>query len=230
VFILLEYAAAAINPGSLYHLPFAHMSAAILHNLVREHEKAEFLATRTLELCEKYKIASLTAVVRCALGYARAHLGRAVDGIELIRRGLGEALDTQSRVVITDCTLWLAVAQQRAGFITDAIESVEQAFQFNPEELIHRPEILRVRGELRRAKDKADLAEVDFRDSIALARTMGAKAWELRTTMSLARLLASKGRREEARTLLAEIYNWFTEGFDTVDLKDGKELLDELSA
>ena len=58
---------------------------------------------------------------------------------------------------------------------------------------------------------------------------MGAKAWELRATMSLARLLAKQGRRDEARTMLAEIYSWFTEGFDTADLKDAKALLDELS-
>jgi predicted ATPase len=59
---------------------------------------------------------------------------------------------------------------------------------------------------------------------------MGARAWELRATMSLARLLALKGHRQDARTLLADIYNWFTEGFDTADLKDAKALLDELTA
>ena len=58
---------------------------------------------------------------------------------------------------------------------------------------------------------------------------MGAKAWELRATMSLARLLAKQGRRDEARAMLAEIYDWFTEGFDTADLKDAKALLDELN-
>jgi predicted ATPase len=57
---------------------------------------------------------------------------------------------------------------------------------------------------------------------------MSAKSWEPRTTMSLARLLRDNGRREEARTMLAEIYGWFTEGFDTADLKDAKSLLDEL--
>jgi predicted ATPase len=58
---------------------------------------------------------------------------------------------------------------------------------------------------------------------------MGAKAWELRTSMSLARLMKKQGRRDEARTLLADIYSWFTEGFDTADLLDAKSLLDELS-
>jgi predicted ATPase len=58
---------------------------------------------------------------------------------------------------------------------------------------------------------------------------MGAKALELRATMSLARLLDKQGHRDEARAMLAEIYNWFTEGFDTADLKDAKVLLDELN-
>ena len=58
----------------------------------------------------------------------------------------------------------------------------------------------------------------------------GAKSWELRATTSLARLLAKQGKREEARAMLAEIYNWFTEGFDTADLKDAKALLEELGA
>jgi predicted ATPase len=73
-------------------------------------------------------------------------------------------------------------------------------------------------------------AESCFRRGIEVARKQGAKFWELRATTSLARLLASQGRRDEARTMLAEIYNWFTEGFDTVDLKDAKALLEDLSA
>ena len=59
---------------------------------------------------------------------------------------------------------------------------------------------------------------------------MGAKAWELLATMSLARLLAKQGRRDEARAMLAEIHGWFTEGFDTADLKEAKALLDQLGA
>jgi len=62
------------------------------------------------------------------------------------------------------------------------------------------------------------------------SRTQGAKSWELRATISLAQLLASQGRRGDARAMLAEIYNWFTEGFDTADLKDAKTLLEELGA
>jgi predicted ATPase len=62
-----------------------------------------------------------------------------------------------------------------------------------------------------------------------LAQKQGAKWWELRATTGLARLLAKQGRRDEARTKLSEIYAWFTEGFDTADLKDAKALLDELA-
>jgi len=65
---------------------------------------------------------------------------------------------------------------------------------------------------------------------MALARSMGARTWELRATMSLVRLLRDNNRRDEARAMLAEIYNWFTEGLDTADLKDTKALLDELKA
>ena len=73
------------------------------------------------------------------------------------------------------------------------------------------------------------MAEADFREAIALAQTMSAKSWELRATTSLARLLQKQGNCHEARTMLADIYNWFTEGFDTADLKDAKALLDQLS-
>ena len=75
-----------------------------------------------------------------------------------------------------------------------------------------------------------ELAERDFRGAIELARTMNAKSPELRALTSLARMLAKQGKRDEARTMLAEIYGWFTEGFDTADLKDAKALLDELNA
>jgi predicted ATPase len=69
-----------------------------------------------------------------------------------------------------------------------------------------------------------------MRMAIQVAQRQAARSWELRATMSLARLLDKHGHRDEARAILAEIYNWFTEGFDTADLKDAKALLDQLSA
>jgi predicted ATPase len=85
------------------------------------------------------------------------------------------------------------------------------------------------RGELRLKQGHLQLAEADFREAIAFAQKMNAKAWELRATTSLARLLPDTNRRDEARAMLADIYNWFTEGFDTAHLKDAKALLEKLN-
>jgi hypothetical protein len=93
----------------------------------------------------------------------------------------------------------------------------------------HRPESLTTRGELWLKAGQPEPAEADFLEAVALAQKMSAKSWEVRATTSLARLLAKQGRRDGARATLADIYNWFTEGFDTRDLKDAKALLDELS-
>jgi predicted ATPase len=94
------------------------------------------------------------------------------------------------------------------------------------------PEILRVAAEaiLRRPGADPAGAEERFKEAIAISRKQSSKWWELRATTSLARLLAKQGRSHEARAMLAEIYGWFTEGFDTADLKDAKALLDELGA
>lgn len=138
-------------------------------------------------------------------------------------------LELGARWNISSCTAYLAEALEQEGAIPDAVEAVEQALQANPDELVYRPEILRIRGDLRLRQGETELAEVDFRESIGLAHKMRAKAWELRATMSLARFLDEQDRRDEARTMLTEIYGWFTEGFDTADLKDARALLDELA-
>jgi hypothetical protein len=124
--------------------------------------------------------------------------------------------------------------QALSGAVGDALVTVEQALQTNPDELIFRPDLLRIRGQLRIQRDSNDsvhikLAELDYRQAIASARGIGAKSLELRASTSLAQLLVNKGRREQARTILMDIYRSFTEGFDTPDLKDTKALLDELS-
>jgi hypothetical protein len=77
-----------------------------------------------------------------------------------------------------------------------------------------------LRGELHTEQGRREAAEADFRAALTLARSIGAKAYELRAAMSLARLLSDTGRRDEAHSMLTEIYNWFTEGLDTADLKD----------
>jgi predicted ATPase len=146
----------------------------------------------------------------------------------LIREGIAGLLECGIRTGMPHYATSLAEAQQREGAIVDALATVEQALQANPDELAHRPETLRLRGGLRLKQGQTELAEAGFREAIALARSMGAKAWELRATTSLAEMLAKQGRRDEARAMLAEIYGWFTEGFDTADLKEAKALLEQL--
>ena len=77
---------------------------------------------------------------------------------------------------------------------------------------------------------EAAAAEDSYRRALAVARQQQAKLWELRAAMSMARLWRDQGKRDQARELLAPVYDWFTEGFDTLDLKDAKALLDELES
>jgi predicted ATPase len=111
------------------------------------------------------------------------------------------------------------------GALTEALATADEH-----EDCHNQAEMHRFKGKLLLRKDDSNTAEAQncFRRAIEIARAQRAKSWELRATMSLSRLLAKQGRRDEARTMLADIYNWFTEGFDTADLKDAKALLDDL--
>ena len=219
----------AVNENNPHDVAISGIAAATLHDLLSEDKQAEALAARALELSEKNQFPPEAAYSRCALGRARMQLGRPTEGIELLRQGIASSLEGGLRLTIPAYTASLAEALGREGAIVEALATVEHALQANRDQLVNRPDIIRVRGELRLKAEQPELAEADFRDAIELAQKMGAKAWELRTTISLARLLAKHGRRDEARAMLAEIYGWFTEGFDTADLKGAKTLLDELS-
>jgi len=219
---------AAVNPANPHDSPWADVHAGVLYTLLRESEQTGALAVRALEICEKHKFPNEAAFCRGLLGIARAHQGRTTEGIALIRQQIADLLKMGNRITIPLYMTSLTMAEKLDGNIAAALETAEQALTFNPDEAVGRAETLRIRGELRLEQGDRHLAEADFRDSIAMARSMGARAWELRTTVSLARLLDSEGRRDEAHTMLAEIYNWFTEGFDTPDLKDAKLLLEQL--
>jgi hypothetical protein len=106
--------------------------------------------------------------------------------------------------------------------LDEALESIEQALLANPDELVYLLEILRMRGELWLKLRRSEEAEADFCEALTLAAGMSAKSWELRATTNLARLFTEQGHYDEARMMLVEIYNWFTEGFDTADLKKAK--------
>ena len=106
------------------------------------------------------------------------------------------------------------------------------AFQFieRTGQKYYEAELHRLKGEMLLNKDRSNStrAEESFAAAIEIARKQHAKSWELRATTNLARLLAKQRKGDKARVMLAEIYNWFTEGFDTADLKDAKALLQEL--
>jgi predicted ATPase len=127
-----------------------------------------------------------------------------------------------------------ATALGKAGQFDEALRTIEESFSIieRTGQRHHQAEVHRLKGELllvQRASN-ADDAERCFRAAIEIARKQHAKSWELRATTSLARLLTTQRQRDKARAVLAEIYGWFTEGFDTADLKDAKALLEELSA
>src|SRR6516165_11300430 len=166
--------------------------------------------------------------VRMPHGWAQAQLGHPDEGASLIRDTLTPYRTIGSLFLVPVFLTWLAEAQALGGALAESLRTLDEALTLNPDERFWRPETLRVRGDIRCKQGDEELAEADFRDAIALAREMSAKAWELRAATSLARLWCQQGRRAEARDLLASVYSWFTEGFDTTDLKDAKALLDEL--
>jgi class 3 adenylate cyclase/tetratricopeptide (TPR) repeat protein len=213
-----------------YDVTFGQVVAALLYVLLGEFERAEDLADKTLPQSEERGFPDLALRSLGVLGYARGELGRPGEGIALLRKAVASATESGSRLNETVWLTWLAWVQMLDGATADALGTVEDALTANPEELWIRPETYRVRGEIRLKQGERSLAEADFREAIAQAQKNSAKAWELRATTSLARVLRDTNRRDEARAMLSEIYNWFTEGFDTADLKDAKSLLDELSA
>ncbi len=123
---------------------------------------------------------------------------------------------------------WLAEASLEGFDYDEAGAALAEAFATveGKGERLWEAELFRLRGELK--SGDPDEAEAEFHRALEVARSQQARSLELRATMSLARLLAKRGRRDEARAMLADTYNWFTEGFDTVDLKSAKALLKEL--
>jgi predicted ATPase len=111
--------------------------------------------------------------------------------------------------------------------IDDAIEKIERS-----KEKWCQAEVYRIAGEiaLKSLAPDPEKAETYFERALAVARQQQAKSWELRAAMSLARLWRDQGKRDEARDLLAPIYGWFTEGFDTLDLKEARVLLEDPAA
>jgi predicted ATPase len=124
----------------------------------------------------------------------------------------------------------LAEACGNNGLTEEGLEAIARGVALD--ETQFRPELNRIKGEILLKRDKSDHAEAErcLRSAIDHARHQSARLLELRATTSLARMLKNQGKTEEARKMLAEIYNWFSEGFEFTDLKEAKALLDELRA
>jgi predicted ATPase len=203
-------------------LALAGVNSAILHGFRREPANAVEQAQTAIAKSEEYGMVSFLEWATFAYSVYGPDRSSA-DGAQKIRQKL-----PQTKVGLSMYLGWLAEAALEAADYREADAALVDAFAIveGKGERIWKAELLRLRGELKSA-DPVE-AEADFRRAIEVARSQHARSLELRATMSLARLLDRQGKRDEARTMLAQIYGWFTEGFDTADLKDAKALLDEL--
>jgi len=149
---------------------------------------------------------------------------------------MNEAIQDLNTVGTLSTSLWrfaeLAEMQLENGDIGAAEVQLEKALESlkSTQESWYEPEVYRIAAKIIFQRPDGDpfAAEEYLHRAIEIARAQGAKWWELRSSVSLARLQRDTDRRDEARTLLANIYDWFTEGFDLPDLKEAKALLDEL--
>ena len=146
--------------------------------------------------------------------------------------GISLSRDQEYRLGLSFYETLVAKAEAEAGEVDNALTRLNRAFAEVEQtgERWHEAEMYRIRGEILLKRDAADTAlpEEAFQTAIAIARQQQAKSWELRAATSLARLWRDQGKRQEAHDLLAPIYDWFTEGFDTLDLKEARALLGEL--
>jgi predicted ATPase len=170
-------------------------------------------------------------------GWALAAQGQVGEGIALIRQGQIAYRATGTEMGRSSFRALLAEAHGTAGQAEEGLATVAEALAFvdRTEERFYEAELHRLKGELTSQsqaagqKSKVEKEVEDcFQKAIEIGRQQRAKSWELRAATSLARLWQQQGKQAEAHELLSDIYNRFTEGFDTKDLKDAKALLEEL--
>ena len=163
-------------------------------------------------------------------GWARVKNGDVAEGISLLRSGLSAYHATGAEAFMPHHIDLLARACEIAGQIEEAVTLLDDALQIveRTGERWFAAELNRHKGQLLLQQGHSETAEELYRKALSIAVEQEAKLWELRATTSLARLRRDQGRHTEARDLLAPVYGWFTEGFNTQDLREAKALLDEL--
>jgi predicted ATPase len=183
-------------------------------------------------LCTEQRFAQSLAVGTSLHGWALVEQGQHEAGIAQMRQGIAALQATGAEAhrlyflaLLAEAHTKVSRAEEGLAVLAEALTAVEQTAQH-----AHKPELYRFKGELllQQAVPDAPQAEACLQQSLAEARRQQAKSLELRAATSLSRVWQRQGRHQEAHDLLAPIYGWFTEGFDTADLQDAKVLLEEL--
>jgi hypothetical protein len=222
------------NRSDLHAAAFALTHAACGHLLAGHSFAAQSSAEEAMALSKEHGFEERLEISRCIRGIALADQG-------LLEEGIREICDGVAALRLSKCGIFdswfygaLALAYGRAGRPQEGLATIERilaTIEGVGGKAMYLAEIHRAQGELLLLHEggKTTQAEKSYRAATDLARSQGARLLELRATTSLARFLRDTNRSDEAHAMLAEIYNWFAEGFDTADLKEAKALLDELS-
>jgi predicted ATPase len=219
--------------GHAHTLAYAFLFAGMAAVFARDVATVHAYGNDCVALASEHGFPYWAAFGRVLQGWADAQRDEATTGIARIRDGLAAAEATGARVTTPSFLTLLAEALALAGKIEEGLATLDDALAQAAVSGVRGwdAEIHRLRGELTGRLPYPDppKAEDSFHTALAIAREQGTRGYELRAATSLARLWRDQGRRAEARDLLAPVYGWFTEGFDTADLKEAKALLDELS-
>jgi tetratricopeptide (TPR) repeat protein len=214
--------------GHLFTLAQTLGFVALVHIFRHEPSAAADCAGRALQICEEQRIAQYLAFALCERGWALGVSGENEKGLAQIGQGVdGYGIGSDQHVLLA----LQADAQMTIGRPEAALASVAAGLKV-VEKMGGAPleaELWRLRGEaLLAGAGTVSEAEAAIEKGIDVARRQNAKSWELRGAMSLARLRRQQGRQQEAIALLAPVYDWFEEGFDTADLQAARTLLDDL--
>jgi class 3 adenylate cyclase/predicted ATPase len=220
--------------GQAASLMFALEHTSLVNWLCGNYEAAKAHADECFTLADEKSSLFWKAAAMLARGDALALKGSAAEAVETITSGLAAWRTTGSTMWLPLHMSCLATGYAGLGQFDEARRCISEAIGTiaTTKERWFEPEVDRAAGEiaLKSPEQGAAKAETYFKRALAIARKQQAKSWELRAAMSLARLWRDQGKPQQARELLAPIYGWFTEGFDTRDLKEAKALLDELHA
>jgi predicted ATPase len=224
-----------------FTLAYVSVCALTILGLCREAQATLEKAEEIITISSDHGFPQWLAVGTAYRGYALTLFysepdttqGQIDDGIAQIRQGLDDWIFTRSEVLKTHFLALLAEAYWKAGQAKKGLTVLAEALDAVKKTGVRlwEAELYRLKGELLIAQSAENhrVAESCFKKALEFAQQQQSKSLELRATMSLSRLWQSQGKKEDAGSLLSEIYGWFTEGFDTADLKDAKALLDALS-